>query len=168
VRQVAVSERPGTAVLALPEGGKGTEGRASLEGLDESTRAVEVETIRLDDLGIRDVSFIKIDVEGHERAAIAGAKETVQASYPLLTVELEEQHGGIAPAVDLLAEWGYSAKVLVEGRWIPLDGFDLAAHQAQHLDRYGKASFLKSTIRGKSKYVNNVVFTHPSTSWDVV
>ncbi|HEY3722262.1 MAG TPA: FkbM family methyltransferase [Acidimicrobiia bacterium] len=166
VHQMAASDVDGSASLALPEGGKGTEGRASLEGLSESTAAVNVKTARLDDLDLHDVTFMKIDVEGHERAAIAGAQDLITASHPLLVVELEERHGGIAPAVDLLAEWGYSGRVRVDDRWRELDEFDLAAHQAEHLERYGAASFLKSAARG-SKYVNNVVFTHPETTWDV-
>jgi FkbM family methyltransferase len=167
VHRIAASDVSGSATLALPQGGKGTEGRASLEGLEESTRAVDVETCRIDDLKFEGVNFMKIDVEGHERAVIAGAMNLIQTEHPLLVVELEERHGGIAPAVDLLAEWGYGAKVRVEGRWVELDDFDLAAHQAEHLDRYGTASFIKSAVRGKSKYVNNVIFTHPSTSWNV-
>ena len=167
VHQVAVSDAAGTASLALPSGGKGTEGRASLEGLGESTRAIEVETVRIDDLGIEAATLMKVDVEGHERAAIAGAQQLIEASHPLLVVELEERHGGIAPTVDLLAGWGYRGRVRVEDQWRWLDDFDLGAHQAEHLDQWGSASFLKSAMRGKTKYVNNVVFTHPATTWDV-
>lgn len=166
VHQLAASDVNGTAVLALPEGGKGTEGRASLEGLDESVRSVEVKTARLDDLGFTHVDLLKVDVEGHEKAALLGAAEIVERSHPLLVVELEERHGGIAPTADLLAEWGYRGRIRVDGRWESLDTFDLAAHQAAHLDD-GQASLLQGTIRGKSSYVNNVVFTHPATTWDV-
>jgi FkbM family methyltransferase len=166
VHQVAASDVDGTAVLALPSGGKGTEGRASLEGLDESTRHVEVKTVRIDDLGIGAATLVKIDVEGHEKAALLGAAELVQSSHPLLVVELEERHGGIAPVLDLLTDWGYSGRVRVEDQWRSLETFDLGAHQAEHLED-GQASLLKSVIRGTSKYVNNVIFTHPETSWDV-
>ncbi len=167
VRRVAVSDTDGTASLALPVGGKGTEGRASLEGLPESTRAVEVKTVRLDDLGFEGVTLMKVDVEGHERAALAGAAELVAASHPLLVVELEERHGGIAPAVDLLAEWGYNGRVMVEGRWTSLDDFDLAGYQEKYLAERGSATYLQSTFRGGAKYINNVVFTHPLTTWDI-
>jgi FkbM family methyltransferase len=167
VRRMAVSDSVGTAALALPVGGKGTEGRASLEGLDESTRTVSVETCRLDDLGIADVALLKVDVEGHERAALAGAAELVAASHPLLVIELEERHGGISPSVDLLREWGYHGRVLVEGAWTSLDDFDLARHQEEFLAQHGSASLLKTSFRRGDKYINNVVFSHPSTSWNV-
>jgi len=167
VHQVAASDAAGRATLALPGGGKGTEGRASLGGLCESTRAVEVETVRIDDLGLDAVTLIKVDVEGHELAVLTGAAALIRSSHPLLVVELEERHRGIAPTVDLLGEWGYRGRVRVEGRWRWLDDFDLGAHQAEHLEYWGSASFLKSALRGKTKYVNNVVFAHPSTTWDV-
>jgi FkbM family methyltransferase len=167
VHKAAASDITGTASLALPSGGKGTEGRASLEGLDESTRAVEVKTCRLDDLDLGTPSLIKIDVEGHELAALHGGANLVRTTHPLLVVELEERHGGVAPVVDLLATWGYSGRVRVEGQWRSLATFDLAAHQDEHLAEWGTTSLLKSTLRGKSKYVNNVVFTHPETTWDV-
>lgn len=167
VRRMAVSDHVGTASLALPVGGKGTEGRASLEGLPESTRAVEVETCRLDDFGFEGVTLVKVDVEGHERAALAGAEELIAASHPLLVVELEERHGGIAPAVDLLAQWGYMARVKVDGVWTSLDQFDLAGHQEEYLATRGSASLIGMSMRGGSKYINNVLFTHPLTTWDV-
>jgi FkbM family methyltransferase len=167
VRRMAVSDHAGTASLALPVGGKGTEGRASLEGLPESTRAVEVATVRLDDLGFEGVTLLKVDVEGHERAALAGAAELVAASHPLLVVELEERHGGIAPAVDLLGEWGYKGRVMVDGRWTSLDDFDLAAYQEEYLSQRGSATYLQTTFRRGSKYINNVVFSHALTSWNV-
>jgi FkbM family methyltransferase len=167
VRRMAVSDSAGTASLALPVGGKGTEGRASLEGLPESTRAVQVETCRLDDLGLDRVDLLKVDVEGHERAALAGAEQLVNASHPLLVVELEERHGGITPAVELLRGWGYSGRVMVDGRWTSLDDFDLARYQEEFLARRGSATYLQATFRGGEKYINNVLFTHPETSWGI-
>ena len=56
----------------------------------------------------------------------------LEAHHPLLVVELEERHGGIAPSVDFLRDLGYRAQILVDKRWVPLDGFDLVAHQAAH------------------------------------
>ncbi|MBM3675017.1 MAG: FkbM family methyltransferase [Actinobacteria bacterium] len=167
VRRAAASDHSGTAVLTLPEGGRGTEGRASLEGLDDSTRTVIVETVRLDDLDVDDVGMLKVDVEGHERVALAGGRALIEAHHPLLVVEIEERHGGIAPTVDLLAELGYSGKVLVDDRWSALSDFDLAAYQEEHLAATQGGSYLKIAARRGSRYVNNVVFTHPETPWDV-
>jgi FkbM family methyltransferase len=167
VIRAAASAADGSASLALPAGGRGTEGRASLEGLPDSTSAVTVTTVRVDDLDVNDVVFVKVDVEGHEREALSGAEKLVDKWKPLLVVEIEERHGGIAPTVDLLAGWGYQGRVLVDDRWVSLDEFDLAAHQADYLANQQSGSYLRTIARRKSRYINNVVFTHPSTAWNV-
>ena len=108
----------------LTAGGFGTEGRASLEGLAGSTTTVEVKTTRLDDLDLGSVVFAKIDVEGHERATLTGAHGLIERCHPMLVIEIEQRHGGIAATVDMLAAWGYRGRVLVENRWCSLDDFD--------------------------------------------
>ncbi|WP_242606110.1 FkbM family methyltransferase [Frankia sp. Cppng1_Ct_nod] len=60
----AASDREGIAELWLPEGGRGTEGRASLSPLGPG-HTVKVKTIRLDRLDVDNVGLVKIDVEGH-------------------------------------------------------------------------------------------------------
>jgi FkbM family methyltransferase len=45
-----------------------------------------VEAKRLDSLGLGRVTFIKMDVEGHESAALAGATETIRSHQPLLAI----------------------------------------------------------------------------------
>jgi FkbM family methyltransferase len=167
VVRAAASSHAGTATLTLPEGGRGTEGRASLEGLPDSTRGVEVPTCRVDELDVAEVVLVKVDVEGHEHEALAGAENLVQAWHPLLVVEIEERHGGIAPTVGLLGEWGYRGQVLVDGRWVSLDDFDLRGHQERYLAEQRSGTYLQTIARRKTRYINNVVFTHPATTWDV-
>jgi FkbM family methyltransferase len=167
VRRAAASDQIGTATLTLPPGGRGTEGRASLEGLDDAGRTVDVETIRLDDLELDELTMVKVDVEGHERAALAGATALISRFHPLLVVEIEERHGGIAPTVDLLASIGYQGKVLVDDAWRSLESFDLAAHQSEYLAATEGGSYLRIATRRGAHYINNVVFTHPQTTWDV-
>lgn len=172
VRRAAASDHVGSATLTLPEGGRGTEGRASLEGLDDGSRTVAVDTIRLDDLDLEvedlaDLTMIKVDVEGHELAALAGARGLIARCHPLLVVEIEERHGGIAPTVDLLADLGYGGRVLVDDAWVSLADFDLVDHQERHLAETQGGSYLQIAARRGSRYVNNVVFTHPETAWDV-
>jgi FkbM family methyltransferase len=165
--RAAASADVGTATLTLPAGGKGTEGRASLEGLEDSDRTVSVPTMRVDDLDVDDVVFVKIDVEGHECTALRGAEKLLDRWHPVLAVEIEERHGGIAPTVDLLAGWGYRGKVLLDREWRWLDDFDLAAHQEQFLSEQQSGGYLRIAARRQQHYVNNVVFVHPETTWDV-
>jgi len=49
-----------------------------------------VETKRLDDFEFKNVSFIKIDVQGYEPFVIEGAKETISKHRPYLFVEFED------------------------------------------------------------------------------
>ncbi|MGR8920936.1 MAG: FkbM family methyltransferase [Gammaproteobacteria bacterium] len=59
--------------------------RSSLE-IDVTVRAVDVDVIRFDDLGLRP-DGIKIDVEGNELAALEGMRETITSHQPLVMFE---------------------------------------------------------------------------------
>ena len=50
---------------------------------------VRVAACRLDDEPVGDVGFLKIDVEGFERAVIEGALETIRRCKPVMLVEIE-------------------------------------------------------------------------------
>jgi FkbM family methyltransferase len=165
--RAAASDRAGTAKLALPAGGFGLEGRASLESQPGGGRQVEVDTCRLDDLELGNVGFAKIDVEGHERAVLAGAAGLIERHRPMLVVEVEQRHGGIEPTVALLAGWGYRGRLLVEHRWVPLDDFDLAGYQERFYAEREPASYLATMLPTKHRYLNNVVFTHESAQWNI-
>ena len=54
---------------------------------------IKVITKKLDNINIKSkIGFIKIDVEGHERAVIEGSKKTIKKNKPVLLVEIEERH----------------------------------------------------------------------------
>jgi FkbM family methyltransferase len=48
----------------------------------------------LDSFSLRDISFIKIDVEGHEVEVLRGAVETISANRPVILVEVKESNIG--------------------------------------------------------------------------
>ena len=53
----------------------------------------KVETKKLDDvIQNKEISFIKIDVEGHELDVIEGSKKIIKEYKPTLLVEIEEKH----------------------------------------------------------------------------
>lgn len=73
-------------------------------------RGASIEIVRLDDFGLQDLDLLKLDVEGFEAFALAGAAATLERCRPVVIVE-EKQFGGrygLEPgtALKLLGELG--------------------------------------------------------------
>ncbi len=135
VHGVALSDRAGTTTLRLP--GEDT-GWATIEPANplasaapDRLRLLPIETRTLDSFGFKDVRLIKIDVEGHEAAVLAGAARTIAEERPVLVIEIEERHkpGGLALIRELLAGPGYAGWFLLGGQWRPVAAFVLDEHQ---------------------------------------
>jgi len=138
VRNVAASDSPGHATLRVPIEGRDPFALASLEARDDvpgpsedAFRMVEVETVRLDDLGLEHVGLVKIDVEGHEEAVLEGARDLISRQHPDLLIELEERHrpGVVARVGALLADAGYEGCFYLDKRWVPFEEFSVERHQ---------------------------------------
>lgn len=126
VALAATSER---AVLRIPYGGKGHSNQgASLSAtkVRGSFTPVEVETSRIDDLGLSGIGFIKIDVEGFEDAVLQGAAATIARDRPNLLIEIEEKHTGqpIERSLARVLDLGYEGLFLRAGRLHALGEFD--------------------------------------------
>ena len=70
-------------------------GKASIhtENNMDKFETFDVESKQLDNFDfINRISFIKIDVEGHETEVIKGAEKTIKDNKPILLVEIEEQY----------------------------------------------------------------------------
>jgi FkbM family methyltransferase len=160
VVQAAASDRPGTARLWLPPGDTGERGVSSLIRRDElHGHALDVRCVTLDELGLRDVGFVKIDVDGNEAAVLRGAAGLLVRDRPALFVELETRIGPVRPVLTYLSTLGYEGWVLPAGTWVPLSGFPLEAHQAatSHVATDG---LLRRVLpfRDRPRYVNSVLF----------
>lgn len=61
----------------------------------------------LDSYRFADVSLLKIDVEGHEREVLAGARQTIERWHPLVLIEdwPGEGYGELLSGYRLAAEW---------------------------------------------------------------
>jgi FkbM family methyltransferase len=77
-----------------------------------------VETIpvrTLDSFNLKDVDFLKIDVEGHERQVVLGAENTIKRCYPVIVIEISFEKKVFdktiskdhAQALEILEQWGY-------------------------------------------------------------
>lgn len=109
VHAVALSDREGEAELRIPRvGGQSLTGWATIEPANRHTalaperwESIRVPTRTLDSFELRDVGFVKIDVEGHELAVLEGARRTILRDRPVILVEAEDRHrpGAVASVV---------------------------------------------------------------------
>jgi FkbM family methyltransferase len=135
VVNVALSSAAGRAPLKIPRNPKGAtiDELATIESgnpMHTSDAAItEVEMKRLDDMGISNCSFIKIDGEGHEEAVLDGAAALIAAQRPVLMIELDESlnKGALARLATRYA--ALSAFFLSRGKLLPVSEFDPARHQ---------------------------------------
>jgi FkbM family methyltransferase len=154
VHGVALSDVPGLATLYIPT----TDGHPDLEmaRLDPPTpsavgfESMTVEVRTLDTYAFADVSLIKIDVEGHERAVLAGAAQTIARERPALMIEIEQRHQSapLDQVFDDVRRLGY------DGYWFtaagdarPLADFRYARDQAPYADTVSDP-----------RYINNFFF----------
>lgn len=154
--QVALSDSIGTAELIVPmyRGGFSNQ-TASLNPRkrNHGARSVSVPQRTLDSCEFSNVGFIKIDVEGFERAVLAGARKTIMRERPVLQVEIEEQHTGeaVATSVQQLTDMNMSAFFFRGGVLKPFKEFDEAAN--------------KQAIKTPA-YINNFIFKPKESSSD--
>jgi FkbM family methyltransferase len=161
VVNVALSSTPGRATLRIPLNAKGR-GISELATIDAGNvlhagaiTSVEVKMKRLDDLSVRNCSFIKIDVEGHEEAVLDGAADLIAAQRPVLMIELDEtlNPGSLARIAQRLAAQRYRGLFLSHGRLRDIVEFDPARDQDAALLTYAR-----HRLPPGREYINNFVF----------
>ncbi|PYK29728.1 MAG: hypothetical protein DME57_09300 [Verrucomicrobia bacterium] len=78
------------------------------EATGELTKKVKIAT--LDSFQLNNVSFMKIDVEGHELHVLEGARETLAKNRPLVLIEIKENNR--AAVIQLFSELNYVPRKL--------------------------------------------------------
>lgn len=154
VHSVALSSHAGSANLHIPidESGVEHDASASIENagfVHSRDQLVSLQT--LDCYQFKDVSLIKIDVEGHEYSVIEGAVATLVASRPALLVEIEQRHNGrpIGDVFDRILGFGYQGFFMGQDGLTSLEDFDVTHHQS--MESFGDS---------KGQYINNFLFLH--------
>lgn len=115
--------------------------------LDEF-RTVDVEIRGLDGEGLRDVGFVKIDVEGAELDVVEGSVETLRRERPNVLVECERRHCGSRQdrLFELMASLDYDGYFFYRGDLHRLDSFDPQKMQDP------------ANADGRGDYVSNFIF----------
>ncbi len=110
--RMAVTDRSGDRVeMEPPDATLTADGTVNL-GLTRIGRGGDgVSTIRLDDLRLPPITFIKMDIQGSEALAVEGMRELLARDRPVVFLEIEEDH---------LRRSGSSSKILIE-RFLALD-----------------------------------------------
>jgi FkbM family methyltransferase len=129
-------------------------GLATLSAVTGAADSLSIDVAPLDDYAFDDVSLIKIDVEGHERFVLAGARRTLERSRPTIIVEIEQRHLPSATIFDAFAQivtMGYCGWFFRDGSLQPLERFSYEHDQRPFLDEVAAG-------RTPAGYVNNFVF----------
>jgi FkbM family methyltransferase len=132
-RQAAVSSSTGVLPLAIdPDTFAENKGTASLEQR-HPTNSTEVATVSLDDEFSTPVGVLKLDVEGHELAALTGAQALLRAK--LIRDILFEEHQPPPTAVtELLESHGYTVLGIRQGLTGPIVSTPVDAYNRQLWD----------------------------------
>ncbi len=89
-------------------------GRATIhdKNIFQDYESFEISSKRIDEFNFDNkISFIKIDVEGHEIEVIEGAKKTIEENKPTLLVEIEEKHSKkkVSDSIKYINSLGYNS-----------------------------------------------------------
>ncbi|MDR6954956.1 FkbM family methyltransferase [Ancylobacter sp. 3268] len=87
---------------------RGKDGLSSAGSIVGEGRVIgSASTLALDDIGLKDLSLIKIDVERAEFEVLRGGAETIRRFRPHILIELLDN---IGPVDELLRQWGYTGE----------------------------------------------------------
>lgn len=104
---------------------------AAHAGSGVSVERIAAPLMRLDDLGLSDLTHAKLDAEGAEFEVLRGARETLLRCRPVLTLEVEERHreGSTWAVPAYLDALGYDCFFELHGAWHPVSALDRATMQ---------------------------------------
>jgi FkbM family methyltransferase len=148
VLPVALSGTAGRATLRIPlVGNVAADTRATLGlGAEGPCTEVSVLLLRLDDLALPSLGFLKVDVEGHEMDLLDGGMETIERCRPRLLIECDAETGSHPGEVaDRLAPIRYEGWFHFDGDIVPVEKFAAEVHQSQRKEFGGPRPAAQAT-----------------------
>lgn len=140
----AVSDEAGTIDLVEPVwDGEVSHAHGSITRNYEGSEVnrTSIEAVRLDEMGhsVHDIGFIKIDVEGHELAAVDGAANLLATARPTLWIEMDGYGypGGMASGIAKVESYGYRGYFHIGTKRYSADLFSERVFQPRNLETGG-------------------------------
>jgi hypothetical protein len=150
VYNVGLSNFDGSLTLHIPKiGSQIVNGLGSFRTMQGTNYCIEVPVHRLDYYEFHDVSFIKIDVEGHESKVLEGGCKTLLREKPLLLIEIEQRHlddQSIEMVFKQILEFGYEGNFLYKDKLFPLSDFSYKKNQELFLNNVYSEDYIKNFI----------------------
>ena len=152
---IALSDKNGESILRIPESLLGLatiEPENTLNSSEiptqEKIKEIKVETRTLDSYSFDSVSFIKVDVEGHEFAVLKGAENILKNNFSSIVVEIKEIHkpNEYQLVSNFLNSLGYCGYFYCEKKL-----YDISLHH----------KVIKQSKQDSRFYGGNFVFLHP-------
>ena len=149
IEPYALSNHHGYATMRMPYRANGAPelGRSTIEPANrlaqhrvDHTVELQIETRTLDEYHLHNVGFVKIDVEGHELAVLAGAEHTLMSCRPNMLIECNDDHqpAGAAKLAQWLADHDYEGHFALGKALLPIDCY---VH-TEHWQRHGIENFI--------------------------
>ena len=156
LHHAGVSSKAGSLEIFVPKAEGLTSPGATFEKrAEQEGHTIKVPVFKIDELltnRTQPVSFIKIDVEGHELEVFKGAEDLLRKDKPKLLFECENRHLNSQTVFDVfnfLTNLGYKGSFHKNGKLRPLVEFDPERDQATDE---------KKEILNKKAYCNNFIF----------
>ena len=139
----------------------GTLDRAALSTYSD-VNTFKVETATLDSLGTHAISFIKIDVEGHEMDVLYGGQTLIADQNPVVLVEAEERHraNAVQEVSAFFRNLNYQGFYVLDQKIYGMDSF--------HADLQNPEELQRPVSRAEMGYINNFIFLPSSSNVDAM
>lgn len=116
----------------------------------DNIEKIKVKLKKLDDFQLKNVGFIKIDVEGFEYEVLKGARETIKSNMPNIFIEIEQRYhkDSIYDIFQYIKKLGYFGYFEYQKNIKQIGDFDV--------------DIMQKNVKQGNLYINNFIFSPSS------